>query len=77
MNKVYIIDYDSVVYIGNDKIVQEINRKRKSVLFTDKAEMLKTLGELIDDKCVENISISISVLEREELDINRLLNGGS
>ena len=75
VDKVYIIDYDSVTYVGDHMIVKEIDRERESVLFTDKSEMLKILGKFIDDKCIENINISVSTLQRDPLNMDGLLNG--
>lgn len=75
VNKVYIIDYDSVTSIKDRKISKEIDRTRESILFTDKSEMIKILGEFIDDKCIDNINISVSTLQRDPLNMDELLNG--
>ena len=81
MNKVYIIDYDSVTYVCggvgiglNSKHVQEINRQKKTALFSSKTQLLEGLAHLSNDECVENIKVSVNVLQRDYIDINGLLN---
>lgn len=73
INRVYIIDYDSVSYIGNGFLRSEYSRKKESLIILNKEQLLKTLGTLVNDECIENVEVSVSVLNRDKMDLEHLL----
>jgi hypothetical protein len=78
INSVYIVDYDSLTWAGgglNGYYQKIIGRKRESMLFDNKIDLLDFLKKITSDKCIENIEVSISELNRNKLDLQNLLNG--
>lgn len=80
INKVYIVDYESVTYIAGGKGIgmrrqhlQEIGRDNKTEIFYSKIEAVKTVLVLTQDPCIENIKLSVSMLERDYLDIEDII----
>ncbi len=78
LNKVYILDYDSVVTVCGGigtKPLAEISRTKKTAIFVNKSSLIETLAEFSKEPlAIQNIEVSISLLEREKLDLDKLLN---
>lgn len=80
INKVYIVDYESISYIGGGKGIglrrehlHEIGRDSVTEIFYDKMEAMKTVIALTKNGFVENIKLSVSVLERDYLNIDDII----
>lgn len=72
IKKIYVIDYDSITFVRAIES-KEISRKRESLLFDNKQRMIKVLSELTGDECIENITVSVCTLDRDNMDLKTLL----